>query len=156
MIKISKIIFPLWLNWKRIPVTSLKTLMESRKRDGWMDGSFWREGCWKVVSELRRSRIISCQQKEMKEVRFYSSRSLSDRPKTEAIGSVRHAVFCHIILVRKQEQRFLQKRFSLIYFHFIDSEKQKKPQSLCINTSVVAVHMLIWNFPNQKGFFLSL
>lgn len=80
----------------------------------------------RAAGKLRRSRIISCQQKEMKEVRFYSSRSLSDRPKTEAIGSVRHAVFCHIILVRKQEQRFLQKRFFLIYFHFIDSEKQKK------------------------------
>lgn len=83
-------------------------LMDSRKRDGWRDRQLLEgiQGCWKVVSELRRSRIISCQQKGIREVCFYSSRSLSDRPKTETIDSVRHAVFCHIILVRKQEQKF--------------------------------------------------
>lgn len=47
-----------------------KNLKGSQKRDGWLDGQLWREGCWKVVCELRTSGVISCQQREMKEVCF--------------------------------------------------------------------------------------
>lgn len=116
-----------------------------------MDGQLWREGCWEVVSELRTSWVISCQQREMKEV-FYSNRSSSDRPKTEMIGSVRHAVFV-IVLARKQRSsRFCRRAYLSVTL----SALKNKNQSLRINNDAVAVTHACLKLSDSEELFLFL